>query len=204
MGVADLQPGMKVRVALADESQKAEYHGELLAHIDNVLTVSLNTNQTYKKPVDCMLKVTVGNVIYSWKTARLSGGKEEGGNFKIELNSRPQIKNRRKYPRMDITNNCTITMQDSGETLKGKMDNISANGFAFLVTDSSFMENKGKKIRIKIEDFAIPKHAELEGTVIRCSDNQGIYIVGCQMPEDNRHIMKYVEKNLKEGTDTFE
>lgn len=204
MGVADLQPGMKVRVELADESQKAEYHGELLAHTDNVLTVSLNTNQTYKKPVDCMLQVTVGNVIYSWKTARLSGGKEEKGNFTVELTSRPQIKNRRKYPRMDITNNCTITMQDSGETFRGKMDNISANGFAFLVTDPSFMENKGKKIRIKIEDFAIPKHAELEGTVIRCSDNQGIYIVGCQMPEDNRHIMKYVEKNLKEGMDTFE
>ena len=105
---------------------------------------------------------------------------------------------------MDITNTCLITMQDSGETFRGKMDNISANGFAFLVTASAFTKSKGKTVHVKIDNFPLKDHAEVEGTIIRCSDNDGIYIVGCQMPEDNRHIMKYVAENLKKGVDTFE
>ncbi len=39
-------------------------------------------------------------------------------------------------------------------------------------------------------------HNELEGRIIRCSDDNGLYIVGCQMPEDNFYILEYVEKNL--------
>ena len=202
MGVTDLTPGMKVRVKLAEGEKSC--HGELLEQKDNTLLVSLKNSQTFPKPVECSLQVTVGNVIYSWKNVQISGGQAEGGKFRIQLNSRPRILNRRKYPRMDITNTCTITLQETGETFRGKMDNISANGFAFLVTAQAFTQSKGKTVHVKMDNFPLKDHDEVEGTVIRCSDNDGIYIVGCQMPEDNRHIMKYVEKNLKDGVDTFE
>ena len=202
MGVTDLLSGMKVRVKVGENAKSC--HGELLEQKDNTLYLSLKTDQAFPKPEPCSLQVTVGNVIYSWKSAQISGGEKAKEKFEVQLNSRPRILNRRKYPRMDITNTCLITMQDSGETFRGKMENISANGFAFLATASAFTQSKGKTVRVKIDNFPLKDHAEVEGSIIRCSDNDGIYIVGCQMPEDNRHIMKYVAENLKEGVDTFE
>ena len=46
-------------------------------------------------------------------------------------------------------------------------------------------------------------HSVLEGHIIRCSNNNGVYIVGCQMPEDNPYIKDYVETQLKKGTQAF-
>lgn len=34
----------------------------------------------------------------------------------------------------------------------------------------------------------------LEGCVIRCSNNDGEYIIGCRMPEDSEAIKDYVSK----------
>ena len=42
----------------------------------------------------------------------------------------------------------------------------------------------------------MPDHAELDGRIIRCSNNDGVYIIGCQMPDDNEYIRSYVEKKL--------
>ena len=65
-----------------------------------------------------------------------------------------------------------------------------------LTEDSYFKENKDAKIKIEIEDFDLPKHNILEGKVIRCSENEGIYIVGCQMPEDDNVIREYVNSSI--------
>ena len=63
-------------------------------------------------------------------------------------------------------------------------NNISANGFAFLATDNIFTQSKNASITVTIHDFALPDHNVLEGRIIRCSDDNGLFIVGCQMPED--------------------
>ena len=47
---------------------------------------------------------------------------------------------------------------------------------------------------VTIDDFALPEHNVIEGRIIRSSNNEGTYVVGCQMPEDNYAIMEYVEK----------
>ena len=67
-----------------------------------------------------------------------------------------------------------------------------------MTPDTIFAESKGKDIRIEIEDFDLRTHNVLEGRIIRCSNNDGMYIVGCQMAEDDYLIMNYVEKNLAE------
>ncbi len=92
---------------------------------------------------------------------------------------------------MDLSNNCTIKLKGTDTTFKGTLDNISANGFAFLTKDPYFVDHKGAKVTISIEDFALADHSVLEGYVIRCSNNEGTYIVGCQMPEDNYYIQTY-------------
>ena len=68
---------------------------------------------------------------------------------------------------------------------------------AFLATDNIFTQSKNASITVTIHDFALPDHIVLEGRIIRCSDDNGLFIVGCQMPEDNFYILEYVEKNLE-------
>ena len=81
-------------------------------------------------------------------------------------------------------------------TIEGKLDNLSANGFAFLTHDRYFATHKDVDIRVKIHYFDLPQHDELEGHVIRCSNNEGLYIVGCQMPGDDFFIRDYVKGKL--------
>ena len=144
-----------------------------------------------------MLQVTAGNILYCWDKAAISPAPESGEHaFKITITTRPRINNRRKYPRMDLNNTCTIKFKNSDTEYAATMENISANGFAFLATDKIFTQSKNAEVIITIHDFALPNHNVLEGRIIRCSDDNGLYIVGCQMPEDNFYILEYVEKNL--------
>lgn len=76
------------------------------------------------------------------------------------------------------------------------MENISANGFAFLCDAPFFANSKGADITLNILSFALPNQATLEGHIIRSSNDDGMYIVGCQMPEDNMAIKEYVEQLL--------
>ena len=41
------------------------------------------------------------------------------------------------------------------------------------------------------------KGEKLTGVIIRSTDDDGTYIVGCRMPEDNEDIMNYVKDRMK-------
>lgn len=197
MGIADVAPGMKV---LVRTTQDAVYTGELISHTQDNVLVTLDNAPAISGPVDCSLQITVGNVIYLWEKAQLSASNR---NYSILLCTRSKIINRRKYPRIDISNSCTVTLKDSGESFNGKLDNLSANGFALIMTSPVFADCHGKEITVAIHDFALPSHSELNGRIIRCSNNDGMYIIGCQMPEDDYQIQKYVESCLKKGELSF-
>ena len=197
MGIADVAPGMKV---LVRTTQDAVYTGELISHTQDNVLVTLDNAPAISGPVDCSLQITVGNVIYLWEKAQLSASNR---NYSILLCTRSKIINRRKYPRIDISNSCTVTLKDSGESFNGKLDNLSANGFALIMTSPVFADCHGKEITVAIHDFALPSHSEWNGRIIRCSNNDGMYIIGCQMPEDDYQIQKYVESCLKKGELSF-
>ena len=195
MGAEDILPGMKLMVTVGDST---DYHGEFISQENNTFLISLPDAPSFREQTDCKLQVTVGNVIYAWNRAKIMPAEKGLPNqFVIRMDSRPKINNRRKYPRMDISNSCTITLRETGAVIEGTLDNISANGFAFLVHDDYFASHKGAQLSIKIHDFDLPKHDSFEGTVIRCSNNDGLYIVGCQMPEDNFFIRDYVKQHLQ-------
>ena len=78
------------------------------------------------------------------------------------------------------------------------MVNISANGFAFASKEGLFAGIKGKDVVVDISNFAVLKGKALEGCIIRSSNNDGEYIIGCRMPEDNDAIREYVSKNYSE------
>ena len=197
MGIEDIRPGMKIDLNLAGQGD-TEYLGELIEQIPEGLLVSCQKELALTDTASCTLQITAGNILYCWDKAVISPAPEKGAHaFKIIINTRPRINNRRKYPRMDLNNACTIKFKNSDTEYAATMDNISANGFAFLATDNIFTQSKNASVTVTIHDFALPNHNVLEGRIIRCSDDNGLFIVGCQMPEDNFYILEYVEKNLE-------
>ena len=196
MGIEDVKPGMKIDLQLVGQEDD-NYLGELIEQIPEGLLVSCQKKLTINGSASCMLQVTAGNILYCWDKAAISPAPESGEHaFKVTITTRPRINNRRKYPRMDLNNTCTIKFKNSDTEYAATMENISANGFAFLATDKIFTQSKNAEVIITIHDFALPNHNVLEGRIIRCSDDNGLYIVGCQMPEDNFYILEYVENNL--------
>lgn len=193
MGSEDLKAGMKLYITT--EANK-KYYGEIVSRAENVITV--NFPKDGKVPDQkCKLQVTVGNVLYCWDAVNLVSHKKDGYSS-ITIDTRPKINNRRKYPRLDLINTCTLQVKGSDNTITGTMDNISANGFAFITKDDYFMEHKGANISLTIHDFPLKDHNCVNGRVIRCSQNEGMYIVGCQMPADDYAIKEYVDKSLAE------
>ena len=191
MGIEDVHPIICTSTGSTDK----EYHGELVSQLDTGIVVSSKDIPSFKKSLPCNVNVTVGNVLYCWEKAELIS--YDGSNATIRISTRPKITNRRKYPRIDISNTCKITDRKTGQVYEGTMDNISANGFAFASTDQFFANSKGTDVSVTIENFALTAHNVLEGRIIRSTDNNGTYLVGCQMPEDNIYIMEYVESTLR-------
>lgn len=202
MGISDVGPGMKVSIQALTDGKPCEYHGEFVKQTTNGILISLEKKPAISKPVSCRLQITVGNIIYCWEDAQLQKD-SASADYQASLSSRPKILNRRKYPRIDISNYCIVTIKETGLQYHARLNNISANGFAFLSKEPVFAEGKGTDISVTIENFALPSHSTLEGHIIRCSNNNGVYIVGCQMPEDNSYIKDFVEAQLKKGTQAF-
>lgn len=128
MGVEDLLPGMKLMVEVGTDNK---YYGELISHDDDVMTIRLNNDGIIADNTECKVQITVGNVLYCWDKVRVKGT-GAARTYSVFIESRPKINNRRKYPRVDIDNSCTVTIKDTGRSIECKLDNISANGLHLL------------------------------------------------------------------------
>ena len=203
MNVSDIKSGMKFRMDIEDQTNaKEEYTGEVVDRKDNNVYININNRAAFddkRRNLKCSFNAVVDNVLYCWNGIAIHNVKAgEKGQFKLTIDTNPQVYNRRKYPRMPLDNKCTISVDGTDITYYGHMVNISANGFAFSVNDSSFENMKGKNIVIEIDNFDVIKDKEIQGCIIRCSNDEGNYIVGCRMPEDSNEIKDYVNKNYSE------
>lgn len=203
MNVSDIKSGMKFRMVIEDQTNaKEEYTGEVVDRKDNNVYININNRAAFddkRRNLKCSFNAVVDNVLYCWNGIAIHNVKAgENGQFKLTIDTNPQVYNRRKYPRMPLDNKCTISVDGTDITYYGHMVNISANGFAFSVNDSSFENMKGKNIVIEIDNFDVIKDKEIQGCIIRCSNDEGNYIVGCRMPDDSNEIKDYVNKNYSE------
>ncbi len=206
MGVHDVREGMKIAVAFKDDAgnKKREYIGEVVQREDKNVFVALESKgqavvTKKEKHATCQLRIVVDNVLYCWEDVEIHASNDaEAGEYRLFVDSNPQVFNRRKYPRMPLTNVCIIHMKNSDKPYTGKMVNISANGFAFAVKDAIFADNKGEDVVVDVKDFAVLEGKELEGRIIRSSNNDGEFIVGCRMPQDNLKIKDYIDENFGE------
>ncbi len=203
MNVSDIKSGMKFRMVIEGQTNaREEYTGEVVDRKDNNVYININNRAAFddkRRNLKCSFNAVVDNVLYCWNDIAIHNVKAgEKGQFKLTIDTNPQVYNRRKYPRMPLNNKCTISVDGTDITYYGHMVNISANGFAFSVNDSSFETMKGQNIVIEIDNFDVIKDKEIQGCIIRCSNDEGNYIVGCRMPEDSNEIKDYVNKNYSE------
>lgn len=201
MGVQDVKAGMKVAVVLKDSNiPQKEFIGEVTDCENQDVTIALEDNDnsilSNKKEL-CQLRIIVDNVLYKWEDVEITTAKEDGI-YKLRVETNPQVFNRRKYPRMPLANACSIRMKNDNVSYAGRMVNISANGFAFATKEVIFSENKGEDIIVDVKGFDILEGKALQGCIIRSSNNDGEFIIGCRMPEDSAVIKEYVSKNYSE------
>ena len=201
MGIGDARPGMKVILIAKNGSSSFTAHGEVTESLDVGITARLhvpsgssidtrNRNFTYE------LQISVTNALYIWEKAEITTMRGQSSDmYKITVTTNPKVVNRRKYPRMPISNACTIRLEGTDNTYSGKMVNISADGFAFSVRDNVFASQTGRNVQLDVKDFAVIGNKPLTGCVIRSSNNEGEFIVGCRMPEDSEPIKEYVSRN---------
>lgn len=198
MGVQDVMPGMKIVVAM----DGGEHKGEVVERVEKNVYITLDDGVMLnhgKKGNDCSLRIVVDNTLYKWEEVALyPAGRGERGSYKIVVDSNPQVVNRRKYPRMPLANRCEIKVEGSNTTYSGRMVNISANGFAFAVREGAFAQAKGSNLTVVVKDFELLRDKALEGCVIRATNNDGEYVVGCRMPQDIESICEYVSRHYSE------
>ena len=200
MGVQDVRSGMKISISNVNGVKK-EYSGEVVERKGNELYITVDEKDSElfdkkDKHTRCNFNIVVDNVLYYWENISIRHSKAaESGEYKLYTESNPRVHNRRKYPRMPIANACTIKFENDDKTYNGRMVNVSANGFAFSVCDSAFVNAKDQNIIVSVDNFDEICTNPLEGCIIRCSNNDGEYTVGCRMPEDIISIKHCVNNN---------
>ncbi len=204
MGVKDIRNGMSLVIIPAGNVDRnvREHITEVIATDEGMIYIAATgREETYfgsmGNKTRYHIRVTVDNTMYQWKDVRISHAKQNGEPvYRIDVEGNPEVVNRRKYPRLPMTNDCRIELRAENKTYEGRMVNISAGGFAFACPDSDFADVVGKRIEMKIHNFDVVS-GTLKGTVIRSSNDNGTYIVGCRMPEDNIQIRDYVQEMMR-------
>ncbi|MBQ9120527.1 MAG: PilZ domain-containing protein [Lachnospiraceae bacterium] len=197
MGIHDIQPGMYLTITGISGTSQKEYKGRVEATTEDTIVASLlNKNVMLDKAERYSLAVIVENEIYRWDKVRISS--DETGTIRLLIETNPKVLNRRKHPRMPLHNTCTITMTDTNTSFEGRMVNLSAGGFAFASRNTALKDGRGQNILIKIHNFELASATEIQGCIIRVTDNDGQFITGCRMLEEREDILEYVKNNYFE------
>lgn len=199
MGVQDIRHGMYVNIVEGNKREGDEFKATVLETDENAILVSIPKRDgqvlSVSKHEEYHLQVIVDNELYNWDNVKIDVYKD--GRCRIAVEGNPQVLNRRKYRRMPLHNDCTISSRSSSQVHTGNMVNLSANGFAFATRSTEIGNAKGTLVFLKVKDFDATDGKDLAGHIIRISDNDGEYIVGCRMLDDDKNIYNFVEENYR-------
>lgn len=197
MGVKDIEPGMYLTLKdMFGVQPECKGHVVKTDADTGTIIAEFENRERISKQAKYQLAVIVKNDVYYWDTFSITEG--NNGCYKIVTEGNPKVLNRRKHPRMPISNTCNIRIDESGDSFDGKMVNISAGGFSLLSHNVALMDSKGQHISVTIQDFELESARQLYGCVIRVTDNDGEFIVGCRMLEERDDIKEYVKENYSE------
>ena len=199
MGIEDVRQGMFISVIEGDKRDGREYKATVLEVLENGIVSSMLINNgkalVPNKEDEYHLQVIVDNELYNWDNVQILVTKDNKCRIGVEGN--PVVLNRRKYKRMPVHHSCNIMLEASERNYDGKMVNISASGFAFSTYATEIKDARGSMVTLDVREFPVLNGKQLVGHIIRVSNNEGQYIVGCRMLEDNMDICEYVEKNYQ-------
>ncbi len=193
MGVDDIEPGMSV--TLFNEEAELKFETEVIGVVDEAVEIQefMDGYSLNLKKAKFNVQVVVQNALYIWDNVPVS---VNDGRYFLMVEDKPKVLNRRKYPRYSIKKHCVITRESNMTTFDAETVNISAGGYAFQCSDRVLADAAGEKIKMTIKDFDLLEGKELPATIIRSTYDNGTYIIGCRMFEDNMDIKKYVEENM--------
>ena len=199
MSVRDIRQGMHLRVVEGNPVDGIGYNA-VVSYVDGN-EVFMSAPMRKEKELEITrgekyhLQVIVNNELYNWNNVSVHKARE--GGYKVLVEGNPVVLNRRKFKRMPINHECEITIEGMANAQTGRMVNISASGFAFSTRAEEIKGLKGILVSLKVKGFTPLGGSLLVGHIIRVSDHDGQYIVGCRMLEDNMDIHEYVEKNYQ-------
>lgn len=197
MGKEDLKAGMYLSVYEEGAMPKKEYKG-IISNVDEKGTLQVDSLKcegeelSYDRKQKYTVQIIVDNNVYGWDDTEVV---YRDSKYSIAVNGNPKVVNRRKYPRMPLKAACEIRLSGSDHVCEGQMLNISANGYAIQTQDKAILDTKDTLITVHTKGFTFLEDMPLRGHVIRITDNEGTYIVGCRMLEDNKAIYDYVNQN---------
>ena len=197
MSVGDIATGMSVTFINQEKKHElvtavAEVEGTEVAVKSSERVQSYFTEHSGFNKYE--VHIVVSNTIYVWNNIKVQ--KNAKGLYSIKIDDSPKVMNRRRHPRLAMANPCDITIKSKNASYQGNMVNISAGGYAFECKEPIFNECIGEIVHLTVNGFELLKDKELAGIIIRSTNNKGNYIVGCRMLEDDKEIMKYVEKRI--------
>ena len=200
MGLSDVKEGMKV--SLIAPGSKEEYRSAVAEIQDNkVLLAADGSGDAFlgkaSGKAHYEVQIVVNNTVYIWKEVEVHH-KSGASHYHMVLEGSPKVLNRRRHPRLALTNPCEIKLQSTNKSYPGKLVNISAGGFAFSSQAVEFANSIGQSVELRVQGLDILKDKVLSGVVIRSTNNKGTYIVGGRLLEDNLDILEYVKKRVKE------
>ena len=197
MGKEDLKAGMYLSVYEEGAMPKKEYKG-IISNVDEKGALQVDSLKcegeelSYDRKQKYLVQIIVDNNVYGWDDTEVV---YRDSKYSIAVNGNPKVVNRRKYPRMPLKAACEIRLSGSDHVCEGQMLNISANGYAIQTQDKAILDTKDTLITVHTKGFTFLEDMPLRGHVIRITDNEGTYIVGCRMLEDNKAIYDYVNQN---------
>ncbi len=198
MGTEDITPGMTI--VFEENGRGEEFHTEIAEVKGDVVLIDAHA-ETKEYLAECKdkkysIRIIVNNAMYIWHNVPVRRDKHEGSHYQVKIEGNPKVVNRRKYPRLSMRNSCDIYLKATDKHYKGHMVNISAGGFALCCDAPEFANSVGENINVAIQGFEVTGDSRLNALVIRSTKDNGKYIVGCRMHEDNMEIKKYVEEKL--------
>lgn len=199
MGINDVKRGMYISIMVGDRHDGREFKATVDEVLENGIITKIPTNESEILSLAggeaYHLQIIVDNELYNWDDVALTITSDE--QCKIIVKGNPTVLNRRRYRRMPIFCECDVISSASNHIFNGKMVNLSASGFAFATTAEEVKASKGTMVKLNARNFPLLEGRPLVGYIIRVSDNEGQYIVGCRMLEDILDINEYIERNFK-------
>ena len=190
MGMKDVRSGMAVTISSHEEPTK-----EYSFTVDKVLSdtealiipgqgkkdeLTINKKESYK------MQIVVNNELYAWDTVKIKA--DDSDKILVIVTGTPTVVNRRKHKRIPISNKCEVKTIDASVAIKGTMVNISAGGYAFSTTDKRIVDGKDSMIKIIIDDFEPFSGKEIAGRIIRISEKNGKFTIGCQTYDEHPEV----------------